>query len=358
MRIRGHTVTAPRALLAGLLVATLLTGGYAAATSSASFGSHNPGWDGTRSLRLLADTHADTTIGQDTTAYDRADAPNTTAILLSPQSPFDPAETERVTTFLDRGGRLVVAGDFGTHTNHLLAGLGVTTRIDGQLVRDERFYHRSPALPVAGNVSGALATETDALTLNHGSVLHAGPNTTALVHTSGFAYLDANRNARLDDAESMRSYPVVAAEPVGNGTVVVASDPSIFINAMLERDGNRAFTTHLLSQRDRVLLDYSHTATLPLAAVVVHAIGDSWLLQALLGAVVLAAAGLLGESPGLGAHLRSLAGRGAAGEQREVVSSEAVVAAVAARHPEWDEATLRRVTQSIRTGLSEDSTDD
>lgn len=358
MRIRSVDLTYPRVLLAGLLVATALTGGYAATTSNASFGSYNPGWDGSQSLRLLADSHADTTIGRDTAAYEDADAPNTTAILLSPDRQFGATDIARVDRFLDRGGTLVVAGDFGTETNQVLSELGVGSRIDGRLVRDERFYYRNPALPVAGNVSGPLANHTESLTLNYGTVVNASANATVLIQTSGFAYLDENGNAQLDDTETLRAHPVVVKESVGDGTVLVVSDPSVFINAMLDRDGNRAFATHLVAQHENVLLDYSHTADLPLSAVVLLVLGDSWILQVILGTTVLAVVGRLGESSRIVNQIRALAGKGDDSETLDSASDDALVAAVADRHPEWNEAHLQQVTQSIRTGTSEEEDDD
>jgi hypothetical protein len=348
MRIRGYQLTYPRLLLISLVLMTATASGFAVATSSASFGSYNPDWDGSRSLRLLADSEAEATIARSTDAYEQVNASDTTAIILSPQTPYSDVDAAQISSFVDNGGTVVVAGDFGGQTNRLLTAVGVESRIDGRLVRDERFYHRSSALPVANNISEPLADRVSDITLNHGSVVQADPNATVLATTSGYAYLDTNQNGTLDDSETLNEYPVVVSESVGEGSVVVVSDPSVFINAMLDREGNKAFATYLVSQSDQVVLDYSHTASPPLFATVLLILRDSWLLQGLLSVTLLAGIALVAESQGITSMLPGLH-RDEGDTVTDLASTEAVVEAVAAEHPEWDEDDLRQVTQSIRT---------
>ena len=47
------------------------------------------------------------------------------------------------------------------------------------------------------------------------------------------------------------------------------SDPSIAINAMLEREGNRAFVRSLFGGHESVILDYSHATGFPPLALAV-----------------------------------------------------------------------------------------
>jgi hypothetical protein len=353
--VRGYSLTYPRLLLVALVVTTAVSGGYAAATSTAAFGSYNPGWDGSQSFRALAEANADTTVARDTSAYASTNASETTAVVLSPDSRYSDADVRRVRSFLDDGGTLVVAGDLTDGPNRLLDAVGAASSLDGRLVRDERNYYRTPALPVATNVSEPLAGDVDSLTLNHATVVTASANATVLVRTSAYAYLDENRNGSLDATETIESRPVVVSENLGNGTVVVASDPSVFINAMLDREGNRQFATHLVSQRSHVLLDYSHSSDLPAAAVVLLAIEESQPLQLGIGFGMLALAA--GLRPAISAIAGAVTGL-RSGDDESIVSEDVVVAAVAARHPDWDESTLRRVTQSIRSGSVESGTND
>lgn len=342
MNVRGYDLTYSRVLVVALLLVTLLAGGYAASTSSAAFGSYNPNWDGSRDVRLLADETAETTtIIRETARYPTATANGTTALVLSPETAYTPAEIDRLRQFVAAGGRLIVADDVGQHANQLLAGVGATTRIDGRLIRDERYYYRAPALPIAQTVRAPLNDSVTQLTLNYASVLNVTDAASVLVSTSGYAYLDTNRNGSLDASESLGTYPVAAAESVGNGRVVVVSDPSVFINSMLAQPDNRAFARAVLSS-ERVLFDYSHTADIPLLVGAVLTLRESAGLQLGIGVLV-----LLGGVLAMRRH--DLAGVWSASSAQAVSLSTAEIEAVIAdAHPSWPRERVERVARSIR----------
>lgn len=281
---RFSNVDLPRAFLVVLILLTLLSVGVLMSTSTSAFGVYNPAWEGTSSLRDQASAvDADTTVVTNTSEYAKADPTSTVAVILSPDSPYTSEEAANVREFVRSGGTLVVAEDFGSHTNPLLDELGVQTRIDGRPLRDERRYYRSPDIVVAPDVEEhPLTGGTSQITLNHGTALRANESR-VLANSSEFSYLDANRNASLDSTESMTSYPVVTLETVGDGRVVVVSDPSVFINAMLERPGNEQFVRSLFSGHETIVLDYSHHGELPPFTAVVVAVRQSEILRAVVG---------------------------------------------------------------------------
>ncbi|MFB6296227.1 MAG: DUF4350 domain-containing protein [Halobacteriales archaeon] len=354
-------VNYPRAVLAGLVVVVVLALGVAASTSGAAFGAYNPAWDGASDLRAVGtDAGAEVEIARNVSAYGATDPDDTVAVVLSPDRPYTLPEAARLRAFVEAGGTLLVAEDFGPHGNDLLAALGVTARFDGDPLRDERNYYRAPALPEAGVVSEHPLTEgVDALTLNHGTAVEPG-DATVLVRTSEFSYVDRNRNGALDDAETLRSSPVVAVEPVGTGRVIAVGDPSLLINAMLERPGNRAFAENLLGSREAVLLDHSHTADIPPLRLALLVLRDAPFLQALVGALGIGAIGLwargdagrvrdrLGElagRAGVPGFDRSLAGRDA--DRHPGLSRGELRAYLAERHPEWDDERVERVIRGV-----------
>ncbi len=347
----------PRALLVGLAAATLVALVVAASTSAAAFGAYNPAWDGAADLQGVArDVGVESTVVRDVAAYDEADAGGTVAVVLAPAEPYDAAEARALRRFVERGGTLVVADDFGPHANPLLDRLGADARIDGTPLRDEREHHRSPALPVATNVSAhPLTAGVDEVTLNHPSAV--APNgATVLVATSGYAYADADRDGALDDAERLDTYPVVTAESVGDGTLVVAGDPSLFINVMLERPGNRAFVGNLFAGADRVLLDYSHAGGFPPLSLAVLVLRESAWLQALAGALGLGALAAWRR----GDLARLPLGRSTvAAERRPPGATEAELLEHLRRtHPDWDDERARRVVGGLMSSRGQSRGDD
>ncbi|SFR73740.1 protein of unknown function [Halogeometricum rufum] len=283
---RFENLDVPRLLLVGLTLSTLIAVGVLLSTSSTAFGVSNPSWEGTSSLREQAEAvDSDSIVVTNTSEYARVDPSSSVAVVLSPERPYTTPETADVRTFVRSGGTLVVAEDFGSHTNPLLASLGVRTRVDGRPLRDERRYYRSPDIVVAPDVSEhALTSEVSQVTLNHGTALR--PNgSRVLVNSSSFAYLDTNRNGSVDGTESIRTYPVVTVETVGSGRVVVVSDPSVFINAMLDRPGNERFVRSVFSGHETVVLDHSHRGDLPPLTAAVVAVQRSDLLRGIVGFV-------------------------------------------------------------------------
>lgn len=350
MGVRDIEFTYPRLLLGALLVVVVITGVIGLSTSSTAFGSHNPSWDGTSEIRTLArDTGATASVSQSTSEYTEVPAGDTTAFILSPTESYSAADVERLEAFLADGGTVVVAADFDQQTNDLLERLNVSARVDGRLVRDERQYYRGPSLPVASNVAESPATvNVSRLTLNHASVVQPGAESEILVNTSGFAYLDTNRNGELDDAESLREHPVVVQEPAGEGRVVVVSDPSLFINAMLDAPDNRQFARNLVAGSDTVVFDYSHRTGIPWAVAIVLTIADTPWLQFLVVAALTGVAAVAWARTELGVptSVARLLG-GDAAPAAAPVSREDVVDHVVAQHPEWDAERVERVTRGI-----------
>lgn len=355
----GTDLDYPQLVLVAVAGTVALALAVAAFTSGASFGAYNPQWDGASDLRAQADAvGADAVIARDVARYDAADvdAADSVAVVLSPETGYTRNESARVRRFVEAGGTLVVAEDVGPHGNALLADVGADARVDGRPVRDEREYYREPAMPVATNVTNETFVGTDRLTLNYGTVVRPG-GARVLVRTSPFAYVDANRNDALDDGESLASMPVVTTERVGNGTVVVVSDPSALINAMLDRDGNRAYVRAQFRGHETVLLDYSHAERLPPLAAALLVVRESAVLQVLIGAGLVGAVGLWARWPamrgrGVGAEVRARLYRRPTVD-RPGLTREEVRAYLERRHPDWDDdrtdrvvdATLRRLRQ-------------
>ncbi len=351
----GFDIDYPRAVLLVLLVVLNLALVGAVVTSDAPYGPYNGAWDGTSELRTSLAGDADLTLAHSTTQYGEVSG-DAVAIVVAPQESYGATDTARLRQFVQRGGTLVVMSD-DNRTNRLLTELEVETRIDGRPLRDERENYRSPALPVATETTDHPYTDDiDGLTLNYGTALNVSTDSQRfgpawegqyLINTSGFAYIDRNRNETLDTSESLRERPVATLEPVGQGQVLVVSDASVATNAMLDRTGNERFIQNIAGAHDQVLLDYSHGHPLPPLVYALLLIRATPWAQFVLGLTAVAVVALWAR--GVSVSIPEwLVGRDRDTPSPKIsASQDDLTAFLAAEHPEWDEDRIERVTQAI-----------
>lgn len=367
-----RTPPVPRLVLYALAITVGITLVVAASTTTAAFGAYNLEWDGTSDLREHADEQAVSNVTLETAAYETASANETVAVVLAPEEPYTANDSQRVQRFVEAGGTLVIADDFGPHGNDLLADIGADARFNGSPLRDERHYYRSPSLPVATNVTNTTYTrDVRQLTLNYPTAVDAD-SAAVIATTSEFAYLDHDATGNLSSTDELGAYPVVTAESVGDGRIIAVGDPSLFINGMLTRPDNEAFAVGLMSERERVLLDYSRTGDQPPLAVASLALRSSPPLQ--IGVSVLSIVAVwayAGRSRRLGtrAGLFSVLPRGrerlpvwlfgTSGDETDgVIDETAVLSSLKRRYPELDETRLREMMTDTLTKRSREETNE
>ncbi|KAA9397841.1 DUF4350 domain-containing protein [Haloarcula sp. CBA1130] len=343
---RLPSLTLPQLLLATYTALTFIALVYAASTSSAAFGAYNSQWDGTGELRnVAADAGANVTVGTNVSQYPTSSADGTVAVVLSPAASYSSSERTRIAEFVRGGGTLVVAEDYRPHGNDLLAAVEADARFDGRPVYDNRNYYRNSSFPEATPAGDyPETTGVDTVVLNYGTTVRAGDATT-LVSTSEYAYLDTNGNGELDGEEQLASRPVVTSEPVGDGRVIAVSDPSIFVNAMLERGDNRQFVRNLVANHDTALLDYSHVSSVPPVAAAVLAVQQSDVLLLFCGVVLVGL--LFAYDRHLDEYLRDRLREYGGREPEPHLSRDGVEKYLRARHPDWEATQVERVTEAI-----------
>lgn len=154
--------------------------------------------------------------------------------VLHPESPLDP---EALYAFLSAGGRAVLSDDYGS-SDRLLSRLGIH-RETAHMPPGTLYHRQNPALPIATRQRQTpIARSAEQIIANH-AVFFRSALPATYEFTPGAA--------------------LVVEGKLENGRFVAIADSSLFINNMLDLDGNRDFLSSLTSQfcrpgRDRILL--------------------------------------------------------------------------------------------------------
>ncbi len=147
--------------------------------------------------------------------------------LVFPLQRVDPA---KLGAFVNAGGNVVIADDFGDGREAMQA-LGLM-RANVEQVRASRFYEGLTYAPIAnGRGDHELARDVGDVITNHPAVLTSVEGADTVV--------------------ALEQGAIVAAGERGSGRFVAVSDPSIFINRMLQFPGNLQITVNILNWLDR-----------------------------------------------------------------------------------------------------------
>lgn len=313
-----------RYLAAGLLASlAVLLAIVAAVPSTDDFSPDNPGYNG---LTAFVQRYNATVIP----AADAARlGPGTALFLIGPDRPPTPQEAQALRQYVEQGGLLVVADDFGAG-NALLQALGVGARLAGAPIADPLYMYKNPALPIA---TARLGGRTYTLYLNYPTYVEAGGP--CLAYTSVFSYADLDGDGQKEAGEPGGPLCVAYMQPLGQGQVYVVADSSLWINAMLPLGDNAAFADALARGR------------------AVYLAGDMWKVgnyaqarRQVLGALSL----LVGTSvkyPLLAALSVALYAAARRIYTRTPRRPQPDPEEVAARHPEWDRELLRRLAEEL-----------
>lgn len=151
-------------------------------------------------------------------------------VVIGPDIDFSKLEAEEVKKFLENGGTLFIADDFGT-ANSLLKKIGVKARFSDKQLKD-LFYSKNYNFPVVVRIKDPrLSVGVKNITLNIPSAIVGGDGK---IFSSKVSIIGKN----------MKSYPILAEIRYKKGKIIMLSDPSILINDMFER--NRKFIENLV----------------------------------------------------------------------------------------------------------------
>jgi hypothetical protein len=331
------------------------------------FSIYNPGWNGVSDIAIQTYqagkfqptfylNEAELTIGHRSFAEYPLNPVNSTILLIGPQTDFSAQESSYLDDFLTRGGMVLLADDFGSG-NTLLEQIDSPVRFSGQLLLDlsfeksayfaTLFEFRNQSHPLVANVSHIVGNYPSSLVLGTNVT-----NVTVLVVSTERSWLDTTVNGKQDPDEENRSFPILAIQRYGAGTLVLFSDPSVFINSMKSPLNNSVFRDgvlrYLFNGRDTVIIDESHRD--PSVLFQVAYFFPSQIGTEVKVGIVLLIIGvfLLGFTPlprKILTGIRKTLSREQ--EMSEAVSVATVIDGIMQRHPSWSRKTLEEMVQRM-----------
>ncbi len=237
------------------------------------FSIYNPGWNGCSNLAVrtaemgrftpnieLAEGSRTEITQRELTEYD-VEADNTSILIIGPKQEFTEQEKDYVDSFLKRGGRLLLADNFGSG-NSLLQGLETNSTFHTDPLLDLAF-DKEPHFGVAYDVrEHELTQNVSHVMLNGPTAVDKSEHATSLLNSSRASWLDERgEGEQPSEDKHHRQYPLITVENYGEGELILVSDPSIFINSMKDRMDNEVLIQNMLGYlsrgRDNIIFDES-----------------------------------------------------------------------------------------------------
>jgi len=221
----------------------------------------NHGWDG---CGKVAETSNRTMLF----SYDEplANASSLLAI-IGPAVQFSERQSGTVRSFLESGGTVLLADDFGTG-NSLLEALNVSARLSNTPLADLLYYSKDPRFPLIFDFSPSPVTQNvTMILLDRPSYIETGNSSqiVELAWSSPFSFVDLGREGRPALNETIKSYPVMASMSIGDGLLVMVSDPGMFTNDLISLYDNLRMFQNLLKTGDgSVIFDVVHLEKAPM----------------------------------------------------------------------------------------------
>lgn len=286
-------------------------------------------------------------------------------VIIGPSKAFSDADAAYAAQFLAQGGLVFLADDFGTG-NSLLTKLGVSSRFSGNLIVDLAF-EKKPEFTVAYNFDdqSPLTEGVSMMLLNYPSSISPGANATVLATTSEASWMDKDGNEFMDEGEPMGPFPFLTVERVGNGTLLLLSDPSVLINSMTDHLDNGVFVDNLLAYcsqgRSAVIIDESHRNYIDPISFSIRMLGGLTegmrlaLVVVILVAFFLATTDVVMRTRRIMVRVwrrmwRALTGlfrRERAEEEHRFKSDDELIEEVLAKHPDWRRGVVSRLLRQI-----------
>ena len=333
--------------------------------NSSDFSMYNPSWNGCSSIAIktyetgkLQPTfyfeENELTLAQRSFAEYDLNADNSTILIIGARSTFSTLEGKYIKNFLENGGMIFLADDFGT-SNDLLDQINATSRFSGGLLLDLSFEKKASFVTVFDffDHSHPILSNVTHILLNYPSSIVAGDNTTVLAVSTEVSWLDENENGKEDVGEPSGPFPILIIERYGKGEIVLFSGPSLLINSMEDQLDNSMFKENLFQYlyagSETVIIDESHrdiSMILHLSYIFPSTIGLEVKISIILLAICAFIVGFTSIPKEILKKLEGLIVRSK--ESSEEKSLDRIIDEVAKRHPSWKKKKLEDIVLRLR----------
>lgn len=346
-------------LIAALVVVAILISVPLLNTTKEDFSTYNTAWNGASDAKAIASRDGYTT--RSIFAFSEVGSSGDGVLfLLNPNSSvgFTGSDASTLQSFVQNGGALVLANDFG-NGNAVLSGLGVldAARFNGSLLEDNVSKGVDAAHPLVTDVTASgITARVHELYFNYGTALDtAGGNVTVLARSALTSYLSTPAGGNATASATAGAHPVLATLNYGNGRIVLLSDPSVFINGMLSQANNQQLLTSMLTNLtggDKavpIMFDESHRASPPVWSLLYDRINADDTIKYTV--IVLFSAAFV-----IGINARALVRRQRRRRRKDMgpapnelpVNEEAVITDIISDHPEWRRSRVKGFLKQLQ----------
>ncbi len=155
------------------------------------------------------------------------DEPESSAWVVLLPRPTDDAELGGLVRYVRAGGTLVLGGATD-EANRVAAALGIQGRLSSGTILDPVLNQDNPAFPRVA----LQRDESVTAVLNRPATVLEAASGAGRAQTSRFSFHDLNGDGVWQEGEPVGSFPVIAQEKSGSGSVVLLGSSTLFINGL------------------------------------------------------------------------------------------------------------------------------
>jgi len=255
----------------------LISGVVRFSHNTVDFSTYNKNWNGGEQIKeLMSENHTIINLPawQDIGSFE----PQRSAlVILGTSGNFSEKDTVIIKNFVGTGGLLILADDFGSG-NQLLNKFTNSISFSNLLLTDDMSFWKNVTFPV---VTTSIENVSN-ITMNYPTSLIITDKSVKVLSRTGFFSKTSRGDLKREPAGST---PVIASMPFERGEIVVVADPSIFINSMLQFQGNMKLLPELTNNRKYVIFD--ETAHTPPISALQYSLRTNPYMQLIFAVIVL-----------------------------------------------------------------------